>query len=46
MKNKRIFLPKEDYEKLERSASKKGLTVQEFVNTAVAKLLPLRGENQ
>jgi hypothetical protein len=38
MKNKRIFLAKEDYEQLEQSATEKGLTVQEFVNAAVAKL--------
>jgi predicted DNA binding CopG/RHH family protein len=38
MKTKRIFLTKEDYEKLERSASERGLAVQEFVNAAVAKL--------
>ena len=38
MKNKRIFLAKEDYEKLERSASEKGLSVQGFVDAAVAKL--------
>jgi hypothetical protein len=46
MKTRRIFLSKEDYGKLERSASKRGLTVQKLVNEAVAKLLPLRGENQ
>ncbi|MGA3405651.1 MAG: hypothetical protein ABSD49_07970 [Candidatus Bathyarchaeia archaeon] len=38
MKTRRIFLPKEDYEKMKRSASKRGLTVQELVNAAVAKL--------
>lgn len=38
MATKRIFLAKEDYEKLEQSASERGLTVQEFVNAAAAKL--------
>jgi len=36
MKNRRIFLSKEDYESLERSAQDKGLSVQELVDAAVA----------
>jgi tmRNA-binding protein len=34
-RTRKIFLPKEEFDKLERGARTRGMTVQEYVNWAV-----------